>query len=210
MIRHHPSPELLADYARGAMDEGLALVVACHIAACTVCRSEAGLWESAGGALLEAAEPVALGVGALDKVLARLDAAPPPAAPQLPRFLQGYAVPAPLARRRIGARRWVTPNIWFAPVGTSPLTYLVCARRNTTLSFHTHGGREFTHVVDGAFSDTLGRFEIGDFAQTDERVEHAPTATAEGSCLCLISSETPMQLKYRPARILQSLFGMQY
>jgi putative transcriptional regulator len=107
-------------------------------------------------------------------------------------------------------RRWVTPNIWFAPVGLRALTYLVFARSNTMLSLHTHGGRELTYVLDGAFTDTTGRFEAGDFVETDESVEHAPRATSEGACVCLISSDTPMQLKYRPARFLQSLFGMQY
>ena len=217
MIRHHPSPELLADHARGALPEGAALVVACHVAGCALCRSETGLWESAGGAMLDAAPPEALSSDALDKALARLDertvAAGTKAAaakPTLPGFMRRYAVPAPLAQRRIGYRRWVTPNIWFAPVGTDALTYLVFARRDTTLSIHTHGGRELTTVIDGAFDDTLGRFGTGDFAQTDESVEHAPRATPQGSCLCLTSSQTPMRLKYRPARIIQSLFGMQY
>jgi putative transcriptional regulator len=214
MIRHHPAPELLADHARGALPEGAALVVACHIAGCALCRSETGLWESAGGAMLEDAPPVALRDGALDMALARLDAGAAAAKPALPDFMRRYAVPAPLAQRRIGYRRWVTPNIWFAPVGapvgSGAPTYLVFARRDTTLSIHAHGGREMTTVIDGAFDDTLGRFEVGDFAQTDESVEHAPRATPQGSCLCLISSQTPMKLKYRPARIIQSLFGMRY
>jgi putative transcriptional regulator len=210
MIRHHPSPELLADYARGALVEGVALVVACHVAGCTVCRSEAGLWESAGGAMLEDTDPVALNDDALAGTLARLDAKGASAYPSLPGFMRRYTVPMPLAGHRIGSRRWVTPNIWFATVDSSPFTYLVFARRNTMLSFHTHGGREFTYILDGAFTDTVGRFDIGEFAETDESVEHAPKATAEGSCLCLISSETPMRLKYKPAQLVQSLFGMQY
>ncbi len=210
MIRRHPSAELLSDYARGALSNGPALIVACHVSGCTVCRSEAGLWESAAGAMLESVEPVALGEGALAKTLARLDEKEARDTPRRPGFMQRYDVPAPLARHRIGARRWATPNIWFAPVESLPLTYLVFARRNTMLSLHTHGGLEFTHVLDGAFADSTGRFDAGDFAQTDETIEHAPRAMTEGGCLCLISSEVPMRLKHRPARLLQSLFGMQY
>jgi putative transcriptional regulator len=210
VIQHHPSSEILDDYARGALAEGMALVIACHIAGCTVCRSEIALWDSVGGVMLEAVDPVALGEDAFAKTLARLNVQGAPKHTVLPNFLRGLSVPAPLAQREIGARRWVTPNIWFAPVDGSALTYLVFARRNTMLSFHTHGGREYTHVLDGAFNDVLGRFAVGDFAETNEAVEHAPTATSEGSCLCLISSETPMRLKYRPAQIIQSLFGMQY
>ncbi|HTT97408.1 MAG TPA: ChrR family anti-sigma-E factor [Rhizomicrobium sp.] len=210
MIRHHPSPETLADYAGGGLADGMALIIACHVSACTVCRSEVGLWDSIGGAMLDATDAVALGANALAKTLARANAQNTAKLPELPNFLHQLSIPQPLTQRRIGARRWVTPNIWFAPVDGSPLTYLVFARRNTRLSFHTHGGREYTCVIDGAFDDVVGSFAVGDFAETNEAVEHAPTATAEGSCLCLISSETPMRLKYRPAQIIQSLFGMQY
>lgn len=210
MIRHHPSPEILSDYARGALADGMALVIACHVAGCTVCRGEVGLWDSVGGAMLETTDAVALGNDSLAKTLARLNAQDSSKPVALPNFLRGLSVPGPLAQRRIGARRWVTPNIWFAPVDGNPLTYLVFARRNTKLSFHTHGGREYTHVLDGAFDDVIGRFQVGDFADTNEAVEHAPKATPDGSCLCLISSETPMRLKYRPAQIIQLLLGKQY
>ncbi|MEI9930189.1 MAG: ChrR family anti-sigma-E factor [Rhizomicrobium sp.] len=210
MIHHHPSPEILSDYARGALTSGMMLVVACHVLECTVCRSEVGLWNSVGGAMLDTFDPVSLKEGALVDVLSRLDIKSVQVRSKRPRFLRSYSIPASLLRRQIGPRRWVTPNIWFAPVKGDLLTYLVFARRNTMLSFHTHGGREFTQVLEGVFEDTAGRFGIGDFAETNESVEHAPKATSEGSCLCLISSETPMQLKYRPARIIQSLLGKQY
>ncbi len=210
MIRHHPSADLLSDYARGALSSGPNLIVACHVSGCSLCRSEAGLWESAAGAMLESVEPVALDEGTLLKTLARSNEQDAKGPPTRPGFMRRYDVPTPLDRHSIGARRWATPNIWFAPVGSLSLTYLVFARRNTRLSLHTHGGVEFTHVLDGAFADSTGRFDAGDFVQTDETVEHAPKAVTEGGCLCLISSEVPMRLKYRPARLLQSLFGMQY
>ena len=52
MIRHHPSPEVLSDYARGALPDGLKLVVSCHLHSCDVCRREVAVWENAGGVLL--------------------------------------------------------------------------------------------------------------------------------------------------------------
>ena len=216
MIRHHPQSDVLTDYARGVLRPGAMLVVGCHIAGCATCRNEVGLWESASGAMLDTVEGVPLGDNAWDRALAQLDAPVPSqgAAKPSPRFLKQYAVPDLLKREQIGIRRWVTPNIWFAPVlsasADASLTYLVYARANTVLSQHTHGGLEFTQVVYGSFKDSEGVFGPGDFAQTDPNVLHSPTATQESGCLCLINSESPMQLTGTTARILQSLLGTLY
>lgn len=215
MIQHHPSPEILAEYAGGALHAGAMLVVACHIETCAVCRSEVSLWEGAGGALLEEAAPEALSDGALERMMARLDGAEAVTIRHpVPDFLDRFDLPAPLKGRAIGRRRRVTPNIWFAPVdmpdGGSARTYLVYAGQSTVLAEHTHVGREFTHVIAGAFADTGGRYDKGDFACTDETVTHTPGVTGEAECLCLISADAPMRLMGLPARIIQSLTGTLY
>jgi putative transcriptional regulator len=214
MIRHHPSPEILADYARGSLDAGAMLVIACHVHDCVICRSETGLWENAGGAMLETLELAAMNDGALEKALARLDTLPAAPKHRLPRYMQEFDVPAPLARQHIGFRRWVTPSIWFAPVHmgaqSEARTYLVYARAGTTLAQHTHRGPEYTQLVHGSFADGTGSFARGDFACVDEDILHAPAVTLESSCLCLSHSEEPMQLTGRVARLIQSVLGTLY
>ena len=42
MIRHHPAPDILIQYAAGSLHAGAALVVACHLEGCAVCRGETG------------------------------------------------------------------------------------------------------------------------------------------------------------------------
>ena len=37
-IAHHPGEELLLDYASGAAQEGVALIVAAHLCFCPACR----------------------------------------------------------------------------------------------------------------------------------------------------------------------------
>jgi putative transcriptional regulator len=214
MIRHHPSAELLADYARGTLDPGARLTVACHIHDCVICRSEAALWEGVGGAVLETLDPTPLSEGALEKTLARLGNGTSTSVPQIPAFMRSFAVPSPLAREKIGFRRWVTPSIWFAPIhlgkNAGSYNYLVYARAGTTLAQHTHGGAEYTQVLHGSFRDDTGTFEQGDFACTDENILHAPAVTLDSDCLCLSSSDEPMQLTGRAARIVQSLLGTLY
>lgn len=214
MIRHHPSPELLTDYARGALHRGVALVMACHLDCCMACRREVLLWESVGGAMLEDIAPEPLAHESLQTAMANLDKPLKAAARKFPRHLEHYAVPRPLRHARIGLRRWVTPAIWFAPVPSGrdekSRTYLVYSARGITMPAHTHSGHEFTQVLHGQFTDPLGTFAQGDFAQTDETVGHAPAISCSSGCLCLISSDAPMQMIGRSARVAQWLLGTMY
>jgi len=215
MIRHHPSPEVLSDYARGALPAGLKLVVSCHLHGCDFCRREVAIWENTGGALLLAAVPVALADDALTRALARIDggaeAAPRPAK-NLPEFLKRFPVPPALHDKDIGSQLWLTPSIWFAPVRFSEesqsRTYLVYGKENTVLPEHTHRGREYTSVLCGSYSDDTGTFAEGDFEEADGSLSHAPAAQSE--CLCVISADAPMLLHGRIARMVQAVTGNLY
>jgi putative transcriptional regulator len=212
MIQHHPDPEILAEYAAGHLHRGAMLVIACHLETCVICRQEAGLWESVGGALLEDSAPLEMSDGALARMMARLGEKEP-AAPAPPFFLASFDIPKHLAAQKIGRRRFVTPGIWFAPVmagNGEARTYLVYAKPGRVLAEHSHRGREFTQVLTGAFRDDTGTYDKGDFALTDDELSHAPTVTDDGECLCLISAEAPMRLKSFSARILQAVTGSHY
>jgi putative transcriptional regulator len=215
MILHHPAPDILAQYAAGTLHAGAALVVACHLEGCAVCRGETELWEHVGGAFLDDIAPTALSQGVLERMMARLDEpARAPHVPVVPDFLRDFQLPQALKAAPIGRRRRVTPGIWFAPI-TMPgegasRTYLVHAVRDMALAEHSHRGREFTHVIAGAFADTSGRYGHGDFALTDETVTHNPTVTAQADCLCLISADGPMRLSGLAARVIQALTGNRY
>ena len=213
MIHHHPDPEVLADYAAGQLHRGAMLVIACHLENCALCAREVSVWECAGGALLDDAPPAEMSKDALARMMTRLDTASGPRPRATPAFLSRFDVPRALAAEKIGRRRFVTPSIWFAPVGRNDgeaRTYLVHAGPGAILSEHQHRGREFTHVMAGAFSDVSGTFRAGDFALTDEALVHAPTVTEDGACLCLISTDAPMHLISLPARILQAVTGRHY
>jgi len=217
MIHHHPSPEILSNYARGGLPAGMSLVVSCHVHGCEACRREVAVWESAGGLMLLGSEPVPLAEGALTRALERIDGrtvGESKAPGKLPGFLERFAVPAPLAGQHIGSRLWLTPSIWIAPIKSnlkSPSrTYLVYAERNTALPEHTHRGREFTSVLYGSFRDGSGVFGKGDFEEADDDISHAPAVTAESECLCVISADAPMSLHGRVARMIQALAGNRY
>jgi len=216
MIRHHPSGDLLASYAAGSLNAGAALVVGSHVDVCAVCRSEVSLLNGLGGLLLAKTAPAPLSEGALDRMMKRLgeDRARARAETPLPRFLNGFAIPRRLKAEDIGAKMWLAPGIWFAPVKadreTEGRTYFVYGAKNKTLPQHTHPGRELTVVLKGAYTDVLGDFAVGDFAEADDTISHAQIVSPDSECLCLISSDGPMKLEGFIARAVQSFAGHRY
>ena len=73
-LGHHPADELLLDYAAGRAASAVALIVATHLWFCPACRRTVALAEGVGGALLDGQAQAQMAPGALDAVLARLDA----------------------------------------------------------------------------------------------------------------------------------------
>jgi len=216
MIRHHPSGDILADYASGALRAGAALVVACHVDGCEACGREVSLLEGLGGLFLAKAAPVALSDSALERTLKRIaeNGHHEPGNGAVPEFLARFNLPRQLRRHDIGARRWLAPGIWFAPIdmetGGDDRTYLIYGAKDVTLPRHTHAEREFTAVLHGTYCDDLGRFTAGDFAEADDETWHAPDVTSDSECLCLISSDGPMKLAALSARLIQTFAGKQY
>ena len=215
MIRHHPQADILRRHAVGALSPGLALAVACHVDVCAVCDAAVAAWESFGGALLQSAPRVPLSPGALERTAVKIGATPSLRREQVPGFLKRFSLPAPLRSQAFGARRWVSPNIWVAPVrvektSNAARTYLICARPGTAIPKHAHGGAEFTSVLHGSFADDGNVYDEGDFARSKRGDVGSPTATAQDDCLCLVGAEAPMQFFSVSARAAQFLSGAVY
>ena len=65
------------------------------------------------------------------------------------------------------------------------LIKLVAGRR---LPRHGHAASELTLVLDGAFSDSTGRYGVGDIQEVDKQIEHQPAADEREGCVCLIAA----------------------
>lgn len=190
--RHHPGDALLMDYAGGCLGEAGGLVVATHLALCPGCRHAVGEMEAVGGALLEELEPDALTPGALDALLARLDEPDePPPRRRAPMPAGSPLIPEPL-RRYVGgdlaAMKWrmMAPGFQCVdiPLSRGERARLIRMKGGVSAPRHSHDGLELALVLDGGFSDALGRFARGDVAVGDGSIDHKPVADPEG-CVCL-------------------------
>ncbi len=215
--RHHPGPEILTAFASGHLGEGLALVVATHVALCFGCYRGLRMLEAAGGALLEKLEPAPTRADALFGALVRLDR-PVPAAPATPTVArQGGGLeidlPRPLAAyvgRKARARwRFVAPGIRHCEVmrqeSSGGSVQLLRIAPGVSVTRHGHGGLEFTQVLRGAYTDGSACFAAGDFAEADADTRHCPVAAADSGCICVVATEAATRFETLIGRLLQPL-----
>lgn len=203
MIRHHPSDDLLFDYATGALAEPSALAIAVHIALCRECREKVAGYETIGGAAIESLTPAAMSAGSFDHVLAMLDR-PEPEGPARPRWKEQTkkVLPSPL-------RDYVSGDLDSLPwkkrgkaVDSAPITFsrpgfigrLLRIKPGAAVPAHTHKGSELTLVLSGGYTDNGDHFARGDLQIADASLTHQPKADDGEPCLCLVVLDAPIHL----------------
>lgn len=218
-ITHHPSDDLLFDYATGTLGEAWSLAIATHLALCPSCRQEIARIEAIGGSLMEVTTPIAITDDAFDRLLEHIDeAAPDLEAPPLatPKSSTPPVLPEPLRRYAggdiehlnwqrlgLGASQLLLP---MTETGVSARMLRIPAGR--PVPTHSHGGLELTLVLSGAFSDATGHYGRGDLQEADSDLEHQPHATPETDCVCLAITDAPLKFKSLAARIAQPFLGI--
>lgn len=220
--QHHPGDELLLAYASGNLAEAASLAVATHLALCPRCRHEVHRLEAMGGALLEEMPAAPVGDDLLARIMAQLDAPAPvaprplpantdtadaaaaPGRPLLPQPLRGYVGGdlSGLSWRRV-MRGVEEAEVRCGPGDASGAKVrLLRIKGGMAMPQHTHGGSELTLVLAGGFTDAMDHYLRGDFAETDNSVDHQPVADAGEDCICLTVTDAPLRLTGTLGRLL--------
>ena len=196
---HHPPGELLIDYAAGALSAAETLLIALHLDACAECREVAHVALSAGGALLETIEPMALPPAAFQHVLQAIDDKPV-SLERVIRSAPTFAVkwPAPLRNHLAvtGHPPWRKMPAGFRALrvpfkDTSSRVWVMNAPGGRGPLAHTHVADEWTVVLQGGFSDETGTYAAGDFAYMGPGEEHTMVAEPGEGCVCVVLVREP-------------------
>jgi putative transcriptional regulator len=201
MPHFHPTDEDLLTYAAGRHDASFAVLIACHLTFCPACRRSVGDFEALGGSVVEAAAPVDLSPGSLERLLARLDepaldADRPPVPPPTGDLSR---LPAPLRAFVGAAPPWKQAMRGLEEAAIGPRQGMVRARLmriapGCAMPRHTHRGREMLIVLDGGYSDEVGEYDVGDVADADGDLVHQPVADPVEGCLCFAVTDAPVVL----------------
>ncbi len=200
MSKHHPSQDLLMEYAAGTLPLAQSACVSIHIESCDQCRRQVQQMTELGASLLESLEPVAVGDAQLNAVLARLDEETPLAYDNNRRD-ERDSTPAILQRLMRGD----FSDLSWKNIGSSlRISYLKTGdprhefalyhiRAGGRIPNHTHHGSEMTLVLQGGFSDANGSYHEGDFLFRGPEDDHAPTALQSEDCICLAVLDAPLK-----------------
>lgn len=209
-IRHHLSDQLLMAYSAGQLPEAFNLVVATHLSMCDECRAALGAFDAVGGALVEAGNEAAVSEAALDATLTMIAAQKPGV--DVPARAAGI-FPAPLVDYVGGdldAVKWRSLGMGvrqaILPTEKGASVRLLHIPAGQAMPDHGHRGMELTLVLQGAFSDGVGRYNRGDLDIETEKTQHTPLAEAGLPCICLSATDAPLRFTGFIPRILQPLF----
>ena len=217
-IDHHPSEALLLDYASGALGEGWSVAIATHLALCPTCRQVVRDMESIGAALMEGLEPAPISGNIKpdmfnvpfaeqaeeETISVPIETSPTPVLPEpLRRYIGGDLDQVPWRRLGLGAYQCLLPTD-----EDETIVRLLRIPAGNLVPSHSHDGVELTLVLDGAFSDSTGRYVRGDLQEADGSLEHQPHAAVGADCICLVVTDAPLRFSSRAARIVQPFIGI--
>ena len=195
-MNHHPHESTLMAYAMGTASEAQAVLVACHLTLCPVCRRTVGDLEAIGGAGLEASTPLPAD-DLLEQVLAQLDDADPTLEAA---YDEDGVLPSSIARL-VGSFselpwRWRAPGVEEVTVPDvqtdgMPLR-LFRLRPGSVVPAHRHRGQETTLVFTGGFTDEQGHFTRGDVADRGEEGIHTQRIDEGEPCVVLVAADHPL------------------
>ncbi len=207
MAKHHPSLDILTEYAAGTLSLAQAACVSAHLNYCDACSRTVSQLHSVGATLFEGLDPEPVGDAVLDRVLARLDE-DAPLSYQRPAEARQDATPALLRRLMAGdfsdlSWKKITDTLRTTQIKTGDPQFefsLLHIRAGGEVPAHDHQGSEMTLVLQGGFSDDRGAYHPGDFIYRQADDVHTPRAFEDEDCICLAVLDAPLRFtswKYR-------------
>lgn len=200
MTDHRLDDEIYAAYAAGALSGPMRLLVDARARLDPETARARDAAERAAGLFLESLDPAPLETGALEAVLARLDAEDaraPAQGEENPRDrvadLRGLPDPVRKIAQGKGGWRFAGPGVRMIKLMREgeARAELIRVQPGRGAPRHGHTAREFTLVLRGAFHDGLGRYPAGTLCAADPSTEHRPVAEPGEACIALIVAEGP-------------------
>lgn len=214
--KFHPADQLLADFAGGKLSAGMSVVIAAHVEQCQTCSQMiARLEEDASSKWLaeEPADSVAaapatdfsdIAANIIQMPQVKDVASVEPSHTEMHMLDHSVRLPKVLAKIASEGLVWkkLAGGINQASVALDDETQceFLYMKPGSQVPVHKHQGKEVTLVLDGSFSDELGKYGPADFVVRDTSHTHQP-ASEEG-CLCFAVLDSPLTFTSGLARLL--------
>jgi putative transcriptional regulator len=202
-INHHPDTATLIEFSAGVLPPAVAICVSAHLHYCEKCRSELVRLDQIASQLMSSSGCSEVSADLLAKIEKSIDQLPTEASnEQLDTSVDSripHLVAKLMQKKRMADLDWkkMSSAVEKATLTTGQSDYEValhkiCAGGKTPK--HGHGGKEYTVVLKGSFSDEMSVYTEGDFLLREGGDEHQPTGAQNGECICLSALEAPIKL----------------
>ena len=220
MIQHHPTDNILVEFAAGTLDTAQAVAVNAHMHFCTKCQQNIKKMEQTGGAMLDSLDPEALAENSFDKLLSAIEVM------AAESISTNHGTDDTLINNKIDLRSDEAvkiardygrlPNVvakmmsqkalkWRYINSSLKTSHLIAGQNVHQVSLqkisaggvapeHDHSGTEMTVVLKGSFSDKEGIYQEGDFILKEPGQIHQPISARNEDCLCLSVESAPVKL----------------
>lgn len=218
MIKHHPSEDILAQFASGELPAAVSVAVAIHVEMCSCCQEKVAKYtEQAANLNLaqQESEDSMLSLD-LDDMFAQitqdssLESVPMKVSSKLKWGDNEIVVPNALQQLEFGD--WTG----LGKVNRSRVKLDDDSNRSSLLHIeaggeipeHTHTGQELTVLLSGSFKDQMGEYHRGDFIWLNADHKHQPVS--EEGCLCFAVVTDPLHFTEGFSRLLNPIGKLIY
>ncbi|MEL0637416.1 ChrR family anti-sigma-E factor [Marinomonas sp. TI.3.20] len=210
MLNHHPSIEMLTDYAAGSLALAYSLSVSTHLEHCSECQQHVRKLEVLGANLFTQTAPENQSLSFLKQSFfeklteEEQDRTSETLAENkqksVKNWFDDYKIPASLRQfvpNNYDELSWMklSPSVKIATLCDEDgiQVSLTRIKAGAHIPTHTHAGEEITLVLEGAFSDEKGVYARGDFVSRNASHKHKPMVTKDAECICLTVLDAPIE-----------------
>lgn len=205
---HHPTDELLNQYAQGLTSVSMSIALSAHLELCQTCREKVRNYEASAAdewagqdyqgedfshmvdAIVQHSQSTSIKSSARMNEIHMLD--------------RSVTIPEVLARAAGEGLVWkkLAGGINQARMQLDNETQceFIYMKPGCQTPVHTHQGSEVTLVLHGGFNDEMGVYEVGDFVVRGPEHQHQPRS--EDGCLCFTVLDSPLTFTQGLARLL--------
>ncbi|PPR79530.1 MAG: Anti-sigma-E factor ChrR [Alphaproteobacteria bacterium MarineAlpha2_Bin1] len=197
---HHPSYEILLDYAAGNLPIAPSVIIATHCSICQDCNDTLDTINITGAALMDDLNDDIFDFSSLDKVLSKLEFQSNENDTKIENNngVFDFNIPKTLQKYIPDSFNWknLSSGVKTAELLTDDGFNLDIYKIKSGYQIpkHTHTGFEYTMVLDGGFTDNQKYFARGDFSLLDNSSEHSPKADPDKDCYCIVSMNSQIKL----------------
>lgn len=195
-VKWHPEFELLVEYAAGNLQTAKAVMVSTHMQFCPHCRAAVKKLEILGGEMLAQSntdQEESVSDSVWEKTMAAISKPAP--TPQPRKSLMERIAPNGLqALNWKGLGPVQTAQVNLGDEGQGRIS-LLKIRAGARVPVHSHHGNEWTLVLEGGFSDHMGKYNAGDFVSLDGDHTHSPVAAVNEDCICMAYVEEDLNFQ---------------